>query len=411
MCTVLVESAGAVRGLLRSGSGGVTEKEGCISSRALELVCPAKQNVQIVTAFWNRRADKDCARKRGASSLVACDPGETPEQCCTADAAPRVADMCSGKQSCIIPAGFAGCPKSPFLQLRVVYDCWDALDDEDLVVVPSKEINSASVGLTTKAPRGTSTFDGESGKPLPKVPLPTSANTAWDILCLSGTVGEFRHWGQAGCRGITAAFRFKQCHRLDVKCDFDERVQDITLWWKVTGAMKVMRIPKMAKPLTGEAHYHRFFLVSEGCLHGNSKEDCELPWAAFDEPRETPSVADVTRRFLVYDSRIAGEPVMQMETNKYHADFLVSDFTSLGTGLSLPKAPVFAGSTGTDCGVSRQCAKPPNSEAPVLSADIKVTSKYIMESPTDPGHFVLMSNRNEANVMKTYAVEFVPDSR
>jgi len=420
MCAALLESAGAVRGRLRSASGGLVDIQECISVRELKLVCPAKKNLQIVSAFWNRQNDKDCARQKGQRILKTqrvasyCVVDGTPkenEMCCKADATPNVDDMCSGRESCIIPVGFTGCPKNPFRQIRVVYDCWDSSDDEDLVSGPSEDINSASDGLTTEAPGETTIFNGEVSKPLPKVRLPTLQNTAWDILCLSGTVGEFRHWGQVSCNSLAAVFGLKLCHRLDVKCDFDERVQDITLWWRVTGAVKVMRIPKTAKPISTEDHYHRFFLASEGCPHGNNNEDCDLPWAAFNEPREVSSLADVTRRFLVYDSRIPGEPLMQMQTNKYHADFWVSDFTPLGTGLPLPEVPIFAGSSGTDCGISRQCAEPPHSEAPVLSTEFKVTSKYIIESPTDPGHLVLMSNHNEANVMKTYVVEFSAKSR
>mmetsp|Transcript_115125 Transcript_115125/g.229290 ORF Transcript_115125/g.229290 Transcript_115125/m.229290 type:complete len:431 (-) Transcript_115125:135-1427(-) len=417
----LLDFGGALRGQFGSApdNGGLTDVDGCISSRDLKLVCPETKILQIASAHWHRRAGKNCNRKEltkkaGNVARAACDP----------DASVAVGEICSGKKSCTIPVGFTGCPEHPYRQLRIVYDCWDASDDEDRVRGPSKDVDSNFDQLAIPVMQATTMLDGkpkttpfdaETETKMFDGGTPTTTadgETAWDILCLSGKVGEFRHWGQVGCNSFSAALRLKQCHRLDVKCDIDKRVQDITLWWKVTGAKKVLRIPKTAKPISAkDQYYYRFFLTSEGCPHGNNAEDCDLPWAAFNEPRKVSSVADVTRRFIVYDSRIPGNPLMRMETNKYHAEFLPSEFAFLGTGLPLPEAPTFAGSHGTNCSVSQECAEPPRSEAPVPSTDFKVTSNYIMESPSDPGHIVLMSNHNEARVTETYVVEFSAESR
>jgi len=438
MCATRLDYGGALRGPFGGApdTGGLTDVDGCISSRDLKLACPEKKIVQVATAHWHRRAGKDCDRKDLTKTA-----GDVARAKCNPDATEAVGDICSGKKSCIIPVGFTGCPESPYRQLRIVYDCWDVSDDEDSVNGPSKDVDSSSdqmaipvtqAATTFDGERKTTTFDGDTETKTSDGETATTASdeetkttkfdgvtaattvdgavtshpTAWDILCLSGNVGEFRHWGQVGCNSFFAGLRLKQCHRLDVKCDLDERVQDITLWWKVTGAEKVLRIPKTATPISAKEHHYRFFLISQGCPHGNNAKDCDLPWAAFNEPRQVSSVADVTRRFIVYDSRIPGNPLMRMETNKYHADFSPSEFAFLGTGLPLPEAPTFAGSHGTNCSASQECAEPPHSEAPVPSTDLQVTSNYIMESPSDPGHIVLMSNHNEARVTETYVVEF-----
>jgi len=235
--------------------------------------------------------------------------------------------------------------------------------------------------------------------------------TAWEILCLSGKAGEFRHWNQNNCNSVTMALKAKQCHSLKIRCDMDERYEKIDVSWKVTGATKSLSIPKAATAVTTKDYYYRFFVVSEGCPHGNTGEDCELPWEAFDEHRVAASGVAVTRRFLVYDAREAGKPHIQMESNKYSAQFYASEIESLGTGLSMPESPVFSGSTGTDCAPNADCAEPPNSVEPVLAKELDVTSRFLMESPSDPGHFVLMSNRNTGSVQSTYVVDFTLDSK
>jgi len=241
----------------------------------------------------------------------------------------------------------------------------------------------------------------------------TGQNTAWEILCLSGQAGEFRRWSQGDCSTIGAAFKGKQCHQLDIRCDVDERVKTISLSWKVTGNTKQVSIPKAAKPVMTEEHYHRFFVVSEGCPHGRAEEDCELPWAAFDMPRVVATGVELTRRFLVYDDRIPGNARIHMETNKYSAVFYESGFQPLGTGLPVPKSAVFAGSTGTDCAPNVECAAPPSSVKPVLAKELDVTSRFLilMESPSEPEHFFLMSNRNTGSVESTYVVEFGLDPK
>lgn len=235
--------------------------------------------------------------------------------------------------------------------------------------------------------------------------------TAWEILCLSGQAGEFRHWSQGDCSSVGAALKGKQCHQLTVRCDVDQRVDTISISWKVTGTTKQLSIPKAVKAVTAEEYYHRFFVVSEGCPQGRAEEDCDLPWAAFDKPRDAASRMDVTRRFLVYDNRNAGAPRIHMETNKYSAVFHKTSFKPLGTGVPVPKSAIFAGSTGTDCAPSVQCAAPPKSVEPVLAKELDVTSSFIVESPSDPGHFVLMSNRNTGSVQSTYVVEFDLDPK
>jgi len=235
--------------------------------------------------------------------------------------------------------------------------------------------------------------------------------TAWEVLCLAGKAGEFRRWSQGDCNKIGAALKGKQCHELDVRCNVDQRVETISLSWKVTGTTKQLSIPKAANAVTTQEHYHRFFVVSEGCPHGNEKEDCELPWSVFDEPRVAATGVALTRRFLVYDDTNPGVPRIRMETNKYAAKFYESGFQPLGTGLPVPKSAVFAGSTGTDCAPNVQCAAPPSSVEPVLAKELDITSRFLLESPSEPGHLVLMSNRNTASVQGTYVVEFGLDPK
>lgn len=236
--------------------------------------------------------------------------------------------------------------------------------------------------------------------------------TAWEILCLSGKAGEFRRWSQNDCSGVGAAFKGKQCHQLDIRCDADERVEAISLSWKVTGTTKQLSIPKSANAVTEKEYYHRFFVVSEGCPHGKAEEDCELPWTQFDKPRvAATSVRELTRRFLVYDATVVGVPSIQMETHKYSAQFYKSEFQPLGTGLPVPASAVFAGSTGTDCAPNVECAAPPSSVEPVLAKDLDVTSRFLVESPSEPGHLVLMSNRNTCSVQGTYVVQFGLDPK
>jgi len=236
--------------------------------------------------------------------------------------------------------------------------------------------------------------------------------TAWEILCLSGKAGEFRRWSQNDCSGVGAAFKGKQCHQLDIRCDADERVESISLSWKVTGTTKQLSIPKAAKAVTEKEYYHRFFVVSEGCPHGNAEKDCELPWTTFDKPRvAATSVRELTRRFLVYDATVVGVPSIQMETHKYSAQFYKSEFQPLGTGLPVPASAVFAGSTGTDCAPGVECAAPPSSVEPVLAKDLDVTSRFLVESPSEPGHLVLMSNRNTCSVQGTSVVQFGLDPK
>jgi hypothetical protein len=237
-------------------------------------------------------------------------------------------------------------------------------------------------------------------------------DTAWDILCLSGKAGEFRRWSQNDCSSVKMALKGKQCHQLEIRCDLDNRYETIDVSWKVTGNTKSLKIPKAAKAVTTKEYYHRFFVVSEGCHHGNADEDCELPWEAFDKPRVAATGVELlTRRFLFYDAREAGKPHIHMESSKYSAKFYESGFQPLGTGLPVPKTPVFAGSTGTDCAPNVECAAPPSSVEPVLAKELDVTSRFLVESPSDPGHFVLMSNRNTASVQSTYVVEFGLDSK
>jgi len=236
-------------------------------------------------------------------------------------------------------------------------------------------------------------------------------NTAWEILCLSGKAGEFRRWSQGDCTAMGAALKGKQCHQLDMRCDVDDRVETISLSWKVTGGTKQLSIPKAANSVTTKEHFHRFFVVSEGCPHGRAEEDCELPWAPFDEPRVSATGVELTRRFLVYDNTKPGIPRVHMETNKYVAKFYESGFQPLGTGLPVPKSAVFAGSIGTDCAPNVHCAAPPSSVEPVLAREVDVTSRYLLESPSEPGHFVLMSNRNTCSIQGTYVVEFGLDPK
>jgi hypothetical protein len=235
--------------------------------------------------------------------------------------------------------------------------------------------------------------------------------TAWEILCLSGQAGQFRHWSQHDCSSAGALMKGKQCHQLTVRCDVDKRVETVSITWKVTGDTKTLSIPKMATAVTAEDYYHRFFVVSEGCPHGKADRDCDLPWEAFDEPRVAASKVELARRFLVYDNRIVGKPRIFMETNKYSAVFHESSFKLLGTGIPVPKSAIFAGSTGTDCAPNVQCAVPPLSVKPVLKKELDVTSRFVIESPSDPGHLLLMSNRNTGTVQNTYEVEFALDPK
>lgn len=235
--------------------------------------------------------------------------------------------------------------------------------------------------------------------------------TAWEVLCLSGKAGEFRRWTQADCTSIGAMVKGKQCHQIDVKCDVDDRVPFISLSWKVTGTTKHLTIPKAANAVASQEYYHRFFVVSEGCPHGKADENCELPWEAFDKPRVATTDAEVVRRFLVYDDTTPGVPRIHMESNKYAAKFHKSSFEPLGTGLPVPKSAVFAGSTGTDCAPKVECATPPSSVEPVLAKELDVTSRFLLESPSEQGHFVLMSNRNTGSVQATYVVEFGLDPK
>jgi len=236
--------------------------------------------------------------------------------------------------------------------------------------------------------------------------------TAWEILCLAGKAGEFRRWSQSSCSTMGAAFKGKQCHSLDIRCDVDERVETISLTWKVTGDTKQYSIPKAAKAVTEKEYYHRFFVVSEGCPHGKAEEDCELPWAAFDTPRVADTgVKELARRFLVYDATVIGVPHIRMETNKYDAAFYRSEIQLLGTGLPVPTSAVFAGSTGTDCAPRVECAAPPSSVEPLSERTLDVTSRFRLESPSEPGHLILMSNRNTCSVMETYVVDFGLDPK
>jgi len=239
-----------------------------------------------------------------------------------------------------------------------------------------------------------------------------AGQTAWEILCLSGKAGEFRRWSQSGCSAMGAAFKGKQCHSLDVRCDVDQRVETISLTWKVSLDTKQYSISKAAKAVTEKDYYHRFFVVSEGCPHGKAEEDCELPWTAFDTPRVADTrVEKLTRRFLVYDATVVGVPHMLMETSKYDAVFYKSEIQPLGTGLPVPTSAVFAGSTGTDCAPHVECAAPPISVEPVSKRTLDVTSRFLLENPSEPGHLILMSNRNTCSVMDTYVVDFELDPK
>jgi hypothetical protein len=234
-------------------------------------------------------------------------------------------------------------------------------------------------------------------------------STAWDIICLGGQSGEFRRWSQTGCSSIGAALVGKQCHSLNIKCDADERVQDIAISWKVTGNTKELTIPKTAGAVTSEDHYNRFFVASTGCGYGKSHVDCDLPWKPFDVPRDVTQTLAVARTFLVYDSRAAGKPLISMEKNKYEGTFYASEFELLGTGIPVPAEPMFAGSMGTGCAAGIECAEPPRTKERVQQTDLDVTSNYLMQSPLEPGHIVLMKNRNTAAVQPTNVVDFSLD--
>eukprot|EP00419_Tripos_fusus_P030975 CAMPEP_0172777840 /NCGR_PEP_ID=MMETSP1074-20121228/201603_1 /TAXON_ID=2916 /ORGANISM="Ceratium fusus, Strain PA161109" /LENGTH=228 /DNA_ID=CAMNT_0013614769 /DNA_START=983 /DNA_END=1670 /DNA_ORIENTATION=- len=142
----------------------------------------------------------------------------------------------------------------------------------------------------------------------------------------------------------------------------------------------------MASGVTAEYYYHRFFVVSEWCPmvkrtgaaigHGQLLANLVLlpaKWNFCDVP-------------LVYGNRNAGGPRIYMETNKYSAVFHESSFKLLGTGIPVPESAIFAGSTGTDCAPNVQCAVPPLSVKPVLKKELDVTSRFVIESPSDPGH-------------------------
>jgi len=147
---------------------------------------------------------------------------------------------------------------------------------------------------------------------------------------------------------------------------------------------KTLGIPNMASGVTAEYYYHRFFVVSEWCPmvkrtgaaigHGQLLANLVLlpaKWNFCDVP-------------LVYGNRNAGGPRIYMETNKYSVVFHESSFKLLGTGIPVPESAIFAGSAGADCAPHVQCAVPPLSVKPVLKKELDVTSRFVIESPSDP---------------------------
>lgn len=226
----------------------------------------------------------------------------------------------------------------------------------------------------------------------------STAKTAWDVLCHDRAAGVFHaKWKETGC----IAF----CHNLGFKCDPDERVQNIEVYWSRFGK-KTMAVPKSAAPVTTEdGMSFRFFLESEGCHggEGSSNEACELPWATYDQERQHPEFVDITHQFLVYDARKAGERAVSIETNRYEAMFARSDVEVLGTGAPLPAQAVYAGASGTGCGKAlAQCSTPRQGPAPFDdTTEIDVTTDFVLELPDTPGYVSLMKNRNWAKTHQT----------
>jgi len=229
----------------------------------------------------------------------------------------------------------------------------------------------------------------------------TTAKTAWDVLCHNRDAGVFgAKWKESNCLAF--------CHDLKFKCDPDERVENIEVSWK-RFLKKTMSIPKTATPVTTEdGTSFKFFIESEGCHGGDgvSDEDCELPWAAFDQVRQHDEIVDITRRFLVYDARKPGERAVSIETNKYEAKFYRSNVDILGTGAPLPAEPVYAGATGTGCGKGlTQCSLPvQGSDVVSETTELDVTTRFLLED--SPGYVSLMKNRNEAKMKQTQVTEF-----
>lgn len=226
----------------------------------------------------------------------------------------------------------------------------------------------------------------------------STAKTAWDVLCHNRAAGVFHaKWKETGCFGF--------CHHLGFKCDPDVRVQKIEIYWS-RFTKKAMTVEKTATPVTTEdGMSFRFFIESEGCHggHGSSTEDCELPWAGFDQERQNTESVDITRRFLVYDARKAGARAVSIETNRYEASFDRSDVRVLGTGSPMPARPVYAGAFGAGCGKGlAECSKPAQGPAPAAdTTEIDVTTAFVAELPGTPGHVTLMRNRNWAKTYQT----------
>jgi len=229
----------------------------------------------------------------------------------------------------------------------------------------------------------------------------SNATTAWDVLCHAREAGVFgAKWKETGCWF---------CDSMVFKCDPDERESSIKVTWKGFGS-KDMYIKKDALPVTTDGFAFRFFLESKGCLFGdgNSDEDCELPWEPFDTVRSSTKKTHITRRFLNYDAVKAGARVVSIATTKYEAWFYKSDVKTLGVGSPVPAEPIYAGATGTGCGVGLvECTKPVQGPEPMPTTQkIDVTTNYIFEHSDNPGYVSLMTNRNWAKHAKTRVASF-----
>jgi len=122
--------------------GDVIVTQTCIFHESMPLSCETGATLEIVSAFWNRREPKQCAK-----------PDHVPKNAgpkCHANATDQVIAQCAGKNPCILPAGYTGCPENPFTFLRVRSKCKSS--ESGVTEALAAEIGSQKMGTEFVAP-------------------------------------------------------------------------------------------------------------------------------------------------------------------------------------------------------------------------------------------------------------------
>jgi len=244
--------------------------------------------------------------------------------------------------------------------------------------------------------------------------------SAVDILCAGGRLITMRKWADAECGRFSLS-----CQEVTFLCPEDDRSDTILLEWhnknilsniasplaKIIGKKKQFHILRDAMPVSAEGMAYRFFLGSHGCPGESSKDsgstDCALPWPDFAPVRESEETANILRFYLLFDGTEPGKPKVSIESNSFQGKFSESTFQPLGTGVEAPPAsPMFAGSTGTGCGVGLPCGEPLTTPDPVEFMQWNVTKKFVTEYPAGSGEYAVKFDTNFGEQQKTYSRSF-----